>query len=441
MKKKVNIIKKIAKFTRSQTLDNIPKKTKKTLRLLILDWLAVALAGQNESVSKIIKNLEKSNGGKKEAFVIGLIDRLPIKSATLINAVTGHALDYDDTHFGSLGHTSSIVISAALAVSDKKKSNAKVFKEGVLVGIETAIRIGIWLGRKHYHQGFHITSTAGIFGSTVAAAHILGLSKKKTMNAIGIASASSSGIKAQFGSMVKPLQVGFAATRGVESAFMAEKGIKADTNIFDKLDGYGTTYSAEFKDCAFVNLGKKYFINDVKFKFHACCHGTHSVIESLIYLIDNYQLKDSLINRIEVFINPQYLKICNIEKPKNGIEIKFSFKMIIALLINKFNTTRLDTFSDANCHNKKLLKTCNKVKIVADDKILETESEVMVILKDGRTIRKKYDISDKLKFSTLEKKLFFKSKSLLGKRISKKLWYDSYFDNSLPSNWLEKNLQ
>ena len=79
MKKKVNIIKKIAKFTRSQTLDNIPKKTKKNLRLLILDWLAVALAGQNESVSKIIKNLEKSNGGKKEAFVIGLIDRLPIK--------------------------------------------------------------------------------------------------------------------------------------------------------------------------------------------------------------------------------------------------------------------------------------------------------------------------------------------------------------------------
>ena len=47
------------------------------------------------------------------------------------------------------------------------------------MGIETAIRIGIWLGRKHYHQGFHITSTAGIFGSTVAAAHILGLSKRK----------------------------------------------------------------------------------------------------------------------------------------------------------------------------------------------------------------------------------------------------------------------
>ena len=145
------------------------------------------------------------------------------------------------------------------------------------------------------------------------------------MNAIGIASASSRN-KSPVWIHGKPLQVGFAATRGVESAFMAEKGIKADTNIFDKLDGYGTTYSAEFKDCAFVNLGKKYFINDVKFKFHACCHGTHSVIESLIYLIDNYQLKDSLINRIEVFINPQYLKICNIEKPKMALRLNLVLK-------------------------------------------------------------------------------------------------------------------
>ena len=66
MKKKVNIIKKIAKFTRSQNLDNIPKKTKKILRLLILDWLAVALAGQNESVSKIIKKLENNSPLTKE---------------------------------------------------------------------------------------------------------------------------------------------------------------------------------------------------------------------------------------------------------------------------------------------------------------------------------------------------------------------------------------
>ncbi|MFL2802223.1 MAG: MmgE/PrpD family protein [Paracoccaceae bacterium] len=441
MKKKENIIKKIVKFTKSQDLDVIPKKTKKILNLLILDWLAVALAGQKEPVSKIVRQLEKNNGGKKESFVIGLLNRLPSKSATFINAVTGHALDYDDTHFESLGHTSTVVISSALAVSDRNKSDVKVFKEGVLVGIETAIRIGIWLGRKHYHQGFHVTATAGIFGSAVAAAHILGLSKRKTINAIGIASSSSSGIKAQFGSMAKPIQVGFAASRGVESAFLAQKGIKPDSKILDKADGYGATYSAEFKKSAFLNLGKKYFINDVKFKFHACCHGTHSSIEALIYLRDNYQLKESIIDMIQIFINPQYLKICNIEKPKSGLEIKFSYKMIAALIINKFNTTRLDTFSDRNCNRKKLLSFCKKVKIIANNKILETQSKVIITLVNGKTLKKKYDILDKVSFETLENKLFLKAKSLLGEQISSKLWCDKLFENSLPSNWIENNLK
>ena len=233
MRKQGYIIEKIAKFASSQDLDTIPKKTKKFLRLLILDWISVTLAGKNESVFKIISELEKNNGGKKESLVLGLSDRLPAQSAANVNAVAGHALDYDDTHFGSLGHTTSVVISAALAASDKEKSGARLFREGVLVGIETAIRIGIWLGRKHYHKGFHITATAGIFGSTVAVARILGLSKKKIMHAIGIASSSSSGIKAHFGSMAKPLQVGFASSRGLEAAYLAQKGIKSNNQIFD----------------------------------------------------------------------------------------------------------------------------------------------------------------------------------------------------------------
>ena len=264
MKTKQKIAEMIVDFSQSQDLKRVPKTTKNFLRLVILDWISVALAGQKEPVSKLIKKVE-THKGSKEAFVIGMVDRLPAKSASFINAVIGHALDYDDTHFGSLGHAGTVVISSVLAASDKKKSSIKEFKEAILIGMETAIRIGIWLGRKHYHQGFHITATAGIFGSTVAVSRILGLSRKQTINAIGIAASFSSGIKAQFGSMAKPLQVGMAAARGFESALMAEKGIKADTKILDKSNGYGKTYSADFNPWAFSKLGKKFFIEDLKF--------------------------------------------------------------------------------------------------------------------------------------------------------------------------------
>ena len=441
MRKQGYIIEKIAKFASSQDLDTIPKKTKKFLRLLILDWISVTLAGKNESVFKIISELEKNNGGKKESLVLGLSDRLPAQSAANMNAVAGHALDYDDTHFGSLGHTTSVVISAALAASDKEKSGARLFREGVLVGIETAIRIGIWLGRKHYHKGFHITATAGIFGSTVAVARILGLSKKKIMHAIGIASSSSSGIKAHFGSMAKPLQVGFASSRGLEAAYLAQKGIKSNNQIFDDKNSYGMVYSANFIDKAFSNLGCVFNIDDLKFKFHACCHGTHSAIEALIYLRDKYKIKAKSIRNIKIFINPQYLNICNIQHPKNGLQIKFSYKMLASLTMHKFNTASLNTFSKDNCKKKKLVKIAEKVDIIPNEKISETETKVLIITKNSKPLSKSYDLLDKISLSSLNKKLFIKTNSLLGKQNSKKLWFDKSFNTTLPSVWIEKNIK
>ena len=440
MKTEKKVAERIVEFSKNWNLNNIPNNTKKIMRLIILDWISVTLAGQKEPVSKIIKKLEKNTKGKEEAFVIGLSKRLPVKSASLINAVTGHALDYDDTHFGSLGHTSVVVISAALAVSDQRKSSAKKFRGAVLIGMEIATRMGIWLGRKHYHQGFHITATAGIFGSTVAVARILGLSKNKTLNALSIASSLSSGIKGQFGSMAKPLQVGIAASKAVDSVIMAQKGITGDTEILDKSNGYGKTYLADFNDVAFSKLGKKFLIDDIKFKFHACCHGTHAALEALIYLRDKYKLKANLIDTIKIITNPQYLKICNIESPKNGLEIKFSYKMLSALIISQFNTASLRTYTDKKCKKENLLKISKRVKIISDEKISETKTKVIINLRSGKILKKTYDLTDKISFSLIEKKLFYKAKSLLGGKTANKLWLDSSLDKCLPSNWMEMNL-
>ena len=110
------------------------------------------------------------------------------------------------------------------------------------------------------------------------------------MHAIGIASSSSSGIKAHFGSMAKPLQVGFASSRGLEAHIWRNR-IKSNNQIFDDKNNYGMVYSADFVDKAFSNLGNVFNMDDLKFKFHACCHGTHSAIEALIYLRDKYKIK------------------------------------------------------------------------------------------------------------------------------------------------------
>ncbi len=81
-----------------------------------------------------------------------------------------------------------------------------------LVGTETTLRLGDWLGFPHYALGFHASSTLGTVGAAAACAHVLGLSRAQAHTALSIAASSACGLRANFGTDVKPMHVGFAAS-------------------------------------------------------------------------------------------------------------------------------------------------------------------------------------------------------------------------------------
>ena len=184
-------------------------------KICLADWVSISIAAQGSKIAKIILTLAKEEGSVQDSFIFGHKSYVSCKTAALINGTISHALDYDDTHFDYLGHPSVVVLSAALAISDKYKLSFEEFKNASIIGMETSCRIGKWLGRKHYRSGFHITSTSGIFGATIAVSKLMGLSSEQIENALCIATSHSSGLKEQFGSMVKPYHVGMAANSAI----------------------------------------------------------------------------------------------------------------------------------------------------------------------------------------------------------------------------------
>ncbi|SUM30622.1 MmgE/PrpD family [Staphylococcus gallinarum] len=84
----------------------------------------------------------------------------------------------------------------------------------------------------------------GIIGATVASAHYLNLDIETIANAIGIAISEMSGLRAQFGTDVKPLHIGLAA----QKAYMAVKysESKIITGHKDMLPALFETYSELF---------------------------------------------------------------------------------------------------------------------------------------------------------------------------------------------------
>jgi 2-methylcitrate dehydratase PrpD len=74
---------------------------------------------------------------------------------------------------------------------------------------------------RHYTRGWHCTSTLGVMSAAAGASRLLGLDPHTTAHALAIAASSASGLKENFGTMVKPLHAGLAASDGVTAARLA----------------------------------------------------------------------------------------------------------------------------------------------------------------------------------------------------------------------------
>ena len=112
------------------------------MRLSLMDWAVCCIAGREEPLAVILRDKGLSEGGKAEASVIGG-DKLPAPRAAMINGAVSHALDYDDTHFAHIGHTSVGVIPAALVVAERVGASFDDFLTACLIGSEGAVRVGV----------------------------------------------------------------------------------------------------------------------------------------------------------------------------------------------------------------------------------------------------------------------------------------------------------
>ena len=260
----------------------IPESARRTARFSLFDWLVCGRAGEAEPLAVILRDYVGAEGGRPVASVFGGA-KAPARAAALVNGATSHALDYDDTHFAHVGHPSVGIYPAALAVGEETGAAAAEVADAFLIGAEASIRIGMVLGAGHYNRGFHQTATAGAFGATIAAGRLYGLRREQMRVAIGLCATRASGLKSQFGTMGKPYNAGIAAANGVECAGLARAGFTSADDGLMGAQGFVPTH-ADTPEIAVDVLPGTFLFEDIKYKLHACCHGTHAMIEALATL-------------------------------------------------------------------------------------------------------------------------------------------------------------
>lgn len=390
--------------------DEVPADARRTAIQSLLDTLVVTRAGLNEPVAQIVRNMALAEAGAPAATLAGATVRVPPRMAALANGATAHALDYDDTHFGHVGHVSVGVFPAALAVAEAVGASAEDMLHAFVLGAEAASRIGRHLGRSHYLAGFHQTSTSGAFGATVAAGVLLGLSQAQLRNAISLVSTRASGLKSQFGTMGKPFHAGLAASNGVEAAILAASGFVSADDGYGGPQGFAATHAAAYDETGLTP--GRFLFPDVKYKLHACCHGTHAMIEALGSMTaDGRDLSGAC---VALRTNPRWLAVCDIERPRTGLELKFSYRALAGAVLTGFNTADPAAYTDAAANDPDINAIAGRVSVTADERVSDTAAVVTLTLADGETRTSTHDLADPMPDDVLSAKLAAKARAVLG---------------------------
>ena len=172
---------------------------------------------------------------------------------------------------------------------------------------------------------------------------------------------------------------------------------------------------------AIDSLGKDFLFPEIKYKFHACCHGLHAFLEALDELKTKNNFNPDSIEKISIQTQPSWLQVCNIDSPKTGLEAKFSYRLTAAMSLHGVDTGRLDSYNDEICFNEKIVETRDKVEVIPNDKM--TNTEALIELKDGTEIYKNsHDLNNKIENELLQKKILTKSSSLLSDKLSNEIF-------------------
>src|SRR5699024_9597256 len=183
--------------------------------LCILDYFGSALSGKSSKPVQMIDEMVRELGGTSQASLV-TGGSTSVINAALVNGAASHISEIDDIHKGSIIHAATVVVPAALAVSEWKNLCGKDLITAVVAGYEVCFRIGEAVSPSHYYY-WHNTATCGTFGSAVAAAKLLDLDEEQIVSTLGSAGTQAAGLWEfiEDGAMSKQLHPAKAAMNGV----------------------------------------------------------------------------------------------------------------------------------------------------------------------------------------------------------------------------------
>ncbi len=354
------------------------------------NWLGCAIgAAQHEAAHAALAAVQMLQPAP-QASVLGRSERVDMASAALVNGITSHTFDFDDTHLKTIIHPAGPVASAVLALAEHRGASGRDVIDALVLGIDVACRIGNVMYPDHYDRGWHITGSTGMLGAAAGCARLLGLSDQQTTMALGIAASQPVGLREQFGTMTKPFHPGGAARAGLMSALMASQGFTASPRALEAPRGLVQVASDKHAwHEATDELGQRFEISFNTYKPFACGIVIHPSIDACVQLRAQ-GITPAQVQSIELRVHSLVLELTGKKTPQDGLQGKFSVYHGCAAGL-MFGRAGEEEFSDAVVTSAAVVALRNKVQATVDDSIDEAAADVTAVLTDGRRVHVRVD--------------------------------------------------
>src|SRR5262249_30581869 len=188
----------LASYVVSSHLEDIPQDVCHEARRAIVNYVGCAVGGSLHPAVDIAIRALGPFSGPASAHILGRGERLDPLHASLMNGISSHVYDYDDTTPKNYSHPTSPVASALFAYASANLVRGSDFMEAFILGFEAESRVANAVYPAHYDVGWHITGTSGVFGAATAIGKLLGLSVQEMIWAIGLAATQAAGLREMF---------------------------------------------------------------------------------------------------------------------------------------------------------------------------------------------------------------------------------------------------
>jgi 2-methylcitrate dehydratase PrpD len=375
----------------------IPPEVRAACEALLVDVGGLCVAARSSDYVRALLAAVDTGG---PCTAIGHAGGYAAEDAAMINGTAAHGEDFDDTFEGGPVHSGAVVVPAVLAACERFGRDGRAALLGVAAGVETLCRLSLVAPKRIHKAGFHPTSVLGAMAASLAVSATLGLDRRQTVDALGVAGSMAGGIIEYLaeGAWTKRLHAGWAAQAGVRAARIGQRGFLGPRTVFEGTHGlfFGFAHSAEGDfDALTRGFGREWVMQGITFKPYATGTMNQPYIDCALRLARKgyaaEDVADVLCETAEGYVHRLWEPLAAKHRPSNDYAAKFStpFNIAVAFVTG---SAGFEAFTERSVRDPRILALASKVRYVVDPRNPYPRAytgHVRMTLKDGRVFEER----------------------------------------------------